>query len=308
MSNYKEISYIFINIQVVLGIIGIIGNILAICVFNRKALKKYSYSFYWRVRVMAVSDIVILIEAFDNWANFVLDARINHRSEFLCTISEFFSYVASYLSIWLLAVISFDRLLTIAYPLRLNTIRQRWFQVVVVSLLLLYCVLISLRPPLNYQLKHELVGNNNVTQSTCHLPTHIEEWVSYCFAINVFVVNIVINNLTDLKLVYLIRASKKRSHCRTSSVHSISSLATAAKDRKFAISSIALNVVSCLVKMPFAIGMYASNYFNLESEQREMVFIITVTILIIDNCDLLFTNLFVNSIFYNEFLKMIKIR
>ena len=150
----KNINYILVNIQAVLGLLGIAGNVLTICVFSRPSLKNYSYSFYWRI--MAFSDIILLIEAFKNWSYFVFDISGSYSMLihiYYCIFGDFLTYWTGYVTVWLHTIISIDRLLIIAYPNRLLIFRKRWFQLTLVLILVIYSGLLNLRMPLNYRLE-----------------------------------------------------------------------------------------------------------------------------------------------------------
>ena len=294
-TNYqKRIIYICVNIQTVIAIVGIISNILAIRVFNRKALKKHSYSFY--CRVVACSDILILLHSFRHWANFVLDINIDLISPLICQFTEYQPHVATIVSLWLLAVISIDRLITIVYHQHSRLLKSRWFQVSMVSIVLIYSILLNSQIPLNTRLLR--ISNDTLI---CFCPSSIQYRVSYTFIINILLPNLLINNLVHLRLILFIRASRKKAHG-----HLVRRRFSTIRDRKFAITSIMLNVASSLVKIPFGLGLFASNYFNLPYEQYQLIFVITVTLTILDNCDLLYVNLMFNSLFCSEFFKMIR--
>lgn len=221
LNPYEKITYIFINIQAIVGILGIIGNILAFCVFSRTGFKKHSYSFYWRI--MSICDIIVVLETFDNWANFILDANIQSISAFLCTINEFHTYVASKVSLWILSLISLDRFLVIIYPNRFMLFRRRRFQVTLVVILLLFSILIHLQLPLNHQLIS--IENTNSSQVSCYLPPNVQNRNYYCIVINIVVFNLIVNSFLHVKLIRAINASKRKLRHRRS---------WTLRDRKFA--------------------------------------------------------------------------
>ena len=293
---YQKITLIFSFIQLVLCILGLIGNILAISVFSRSPLRRQSYSFY--CRIMAYSDNVLLLYTFKNWSDLTLDANLELLSPFFCRFSEFVPHIAGYISHWMLALVSIDRLVVIVYPNRYKIFQKSWFQIALVSIVVLYAVLANVQMPLNYQL--EII---NQTLAVCYLPTEFQYNSSLLIMINAILVNLVLNNIIHVKIVSSIRASKKKvnriSHRR---------VRTTIRDRKFALNSIALNIASCLFKIPFAIGLYTSAYYNMSKDQHKMIYTITGALLIIDMGDLFYINAIVNSIFYREFRKMVRFK
>ena len=77
-----------------------------------------------------------------------------------------------------------------------------------------------------------------------------------------------------------------------------------ARDRKFAINSIVLNVLCLASKTPFLIGSLVSLYMDFDDEKAEMVDTIGETIFLIDNASSFFTNLIFNSMFRDELLRI----
>lgn len=292
---YQKLNYITVNIQVALGLVGIINNILAFCVFSRKPLRKYSYSFYWRV--MSITDTFILLHTFRHWANFIFDANLSLISTFLCKINDYQPFVASCLSTWLLLLISIDRLIVIVYPKRLNVFQKRWFQIIMVLILVIYSFLVNLHLPLNYRLetKNEL----NSTILVCYLPADALNATSFLVLVQIVLVNVVINNALNFKLIHFIRASRRRNSFAIQTRSSI-------RDRKFVFSITSLNISSCLCKLTFFVLMTIANVYKFDADQLQLAYSISVTISIVDNCDLFVINLFVNSIFYDEFFNMFK--
>lgn len=298
---YQKIIYVFVNIQAIIGVIGIVGNILAFCVFYRKPLRKLTYSFYWRV--IAFTDSLKLTHTFRHWANFVYGFNIDLQSSFFCRINEYQPYVFGTISEWLLILISLDRLIVIAYPNQIHILQKRWFQKLLVLIVVIYSLLIHIDLPLNYRLV-ETVNSTNTSEITfsCRLPIGIQQRFSYIIFINIILANVLINNVLNLKLILFIKSSRLKTN------QNVILRRSTIRDRKFAISSIVLNIASILVKIPFVVGRLASKYYHVNEEINQMIFMVTITILIIDNCDLFFVNMFVNSIFYQEFRKMIKLK
>lgn len=308
MTNYyhsnfnKTIIFLFMNLQVFISTLGFVGNILAFFVFSRKPLRKQSYSFYWKI--MIISDCIVLLHSFRHWANFVLNINIDLFSNILCKINEYQPYVAASISQWLLVLISIDRLVIILYPNRSRLMKKRYFQVILVAFIVAFSMLINIQLPFKYQLQSIGHGKNSSRiQLVCYLPDNFEINSNYLVILNFILPNIVINNILDIILICFITSSRRTVRKRVQI-----NIASVNRDIKFAISSIALNVASSLLKIPFAIGLYASNYFNMTQDQNKMLFIINVTILIIDNSDLFYINMVFNSIFYKEFRNMIRFK
>lgn len=218
--NYQQLNYILISIQAVLGVFGIIGNILAIFVFSRKTLKHHSYSFYWRI--IALCDNVLLTEALKKWSKMAFDtSSLSLWIQNLdCILSEFLVYVAGYVSGYILTIISIDRLLVIVYPYRFRVFQRRWFQLLLVFLIVIYSVLLHIRMPFYYRL--EIVNiTSNTSEISCYSSPQIQKENGFLIMINTVLTNVIINSLVDFKLIIAITASKRQATISATSANAI---------------------------------------------------------------------------------------
>ena len=300
LNYYQRLNYIFQCFQAVISVPGIIGNILIICIFLRKRLINYSYSFY--SIVMACADIFPLLSGIRHWSALVVDANLDLVSPFFCAIGEYLPYVGGTISLWLLALISLDRFLTIVYPNRFKLLKKRHFQAIMALILIAYSLLAHIQLPLYYTLE----PTSNETNSTlvCSIPQNVSATHSIIFMANTFAVVIVINNFLSGKMVwYLISTRKKIAVSLKHKHHSYSTV----KDHKFALSSIGLNICCIICKLPLSLGLLVTYNMTLDPDLMQLLFTIFVLIYTIDNGAAFFINITVNSIFYEEFLIMIRV-
>lgn len=96
---------------------GSIGNILSVFVFFRTKLRKLSSSFY--LAALAVSDTCFLAGLFAQWLNF-LNVDIYNQNYF-CQFFTFFSYLASFCSVWFVVAFTVERFIAVIYPLKRQT-------------------------------------------------------------------------------------------------------------------------------------------------------------------------------------------
>lgn len=146
-SIYQKISYAFGYIQIIVGLVGLVGNSLVIVVFSRKSLRKYSYSFY--CMMMAISDICLMSYVFIDWTANSIGADLRTVGPLFCKIVQFIPRYFGGVSIFLLTAITIDRMLTIVYPRRYLVIKKRWFQALIVAILALYILPTVIIAPLN---------------------------------------------------------------------------------------------------------------------------------------------------------------
>ena len=299
LNTYLQISYILQNIQLIVSALGMIGNILVFIVYSRPDLNKHSYSFY--CRVMAISDIGLLICYIKTWALYILDANLDTVSAFFCSISQFLPYFFGGLSITMLTLIASDRMITIVYSNRFAFIKKQLFQWLMVFICIVYNASFNLLPPLNNHIV-EMSQTTNSSQSIkmCTLDAHLTVIQMWILLGNFLLFNIIINNVLNLKMIWFI-VSSRRKVTRNLSVLSNSST----RDRKFAATSIGLNLACMVLKLPFAIALLVMNQMVIEFDEFFAIQTIVLTISVLDNGFSFFINLFVNSIFYYEFLILI---
>ena len=127
LNQYEKITFVLQNIQVIIGLIGILSNTISYVIFMRKPLKNHSYSFYFRV--MSWTDSFILLHTFRHWLRIVLDFDIDLLGQFFCRFNEFQPFLGAATTVWLRNLILFDRIIRVVYPEHFSIIRRKWFQV-----------------------------------------------------------------------------------------------------------------------------------------------------------------------------------
>ena len=300
LNTYQQISYICQNIQLIIAVIGIVGNILAFIVFSRSNLKKHSYSFY--CRVMATTDIGLLICYIRNWASNILDANLNIVAPFFCSMNMFLSYFFGGLSLSMLTLISSDRMIAIVYSNRFKFIKKRWFQWLMVAVGIVFNVGINIMPAITNRLV-EIVQSTNSSIKICASDSRITEIQSWIFFGNFLLFTILINNILNVKMVWFIVSSRRKVARNLSNVRN-----SVVRDRKFAITSIGLNLTCMVLKLPFAIFLIIKNKKVISFDVLIAIQMIVLSISVLDNGFSFLINFFVNSIFHDEFLVLIGIK
>ena len=280
---YQQLNYIFQNVQILFGFLGIVNQLLIICVFHRKRLRNHSYAFY--SITMACFDLIACLHTFRHWAAFMFDANLDLVAQFFCAIGEYQPYAAGTSSLWILVLVSLDRLVTIVYPNRLQLIKKRWFQAVLVMIVIVCNLLIHIQLPLYYTLQ----TLNDSNRTVCSIPYNVFNIHNYIYLFNFKMIHFLIKTRNALNL----NNSNRRS---------------AIRDRKFAISAIGVNVANFVSKMPLGIAVLVTNYLNLNYDQFTLLFTICVTIATLYDALSFGIYLLVNSIFYDEFCLMIGLR
>lgn len=80
------------------------------------------------------------------------------------------------------------------------------------------------------------------------------------------------------------------------------------KDRKFALSSVGLNITTIIFKLPLGIVLLASYYLDLSPDQFGALFTFFVALATTEHALEFWVYMFVNTVFYEEFLVMVRLK
>ena len=301
MNYYQKLTFIFQNIQLLIAIIGIVGGILNICVFSRKAVKSFSSAFY--MKAVSCCDIIILIHSIRLWIAFVFGLNLDTVSIFFCKIDNYQPYVASSVAIWLINVLSLDRLAIVVYSNNQNfqIFKKKWFKVTILLILIVCSLALNILTPL----KNELVLLPDSAVQVCIMQPDTSTILSYIALVNTIVSIIMVNAVLNIKIIAYVFQTRKKISANMNITRSSS---TGVKDRRFVINAIAINSSCFICKTGFMICIFLITYLSISLDLLQLLFTIGVTISIIDNSLTFFINLIVNPTFYAEFLCMIGLR
>lgn len=134
MVRMNQFSRINIVIRHSIIILGLVGNVLMFLVYHQgSSLRRLSVSIYFRC--------FAVLCALQNIYNFLLIQDLTQfadNSEFLFKIKNYLISLINPILIWLEIVASFDRFLTIVYPMKFTFIRRRLCQYLCI-LIVVFC-------------------------------------------------------------------------------------------------------------------------------------------------------------------------
>lgn len=291
------------NIQTLIAITGIIGNIFVILVFSRRRLKSTSCAFFYRFK--AILHICLLIHSFRHWIRTFFHLKIEEFSWTLCKLDEFLAYSMGLASIWLMTVILLDRLVTLVYQkLSSPILKQLSHRFLLIGFILIYGFGMHSSFVFDYQYEKTsstLTINNNSSSPRfiCYLPTRSLK-INMIIAIGNILANSIVNTILYVKLIRYIFERRRRIRTRSNMLLK--------KDLKCAIGSVAITVFNLASKMTFAvILLIVSSMTNVREDELHGLFTVCVSFAILGNSMTFFINLIFNSIFYTEFTKMIRL-
>ncbi|OAF69522.1 hypothetical protein A3Q56_02692 [Intoshia linei] len=115
---YETISaYIWLYVPPILIPIGMIGNILIICVINRKVFH-HSTTRIYMITISTLDIVVLLIGSLPEWLEECQVFVFKELGGMACKFEKFFFYTSSDTSIWILVLFAFDRCIAVMHPLK----------------------------------------------------------------------------------------------------------------------------------------------------------------------------------------------
>ena len=277
--------------------IGLIGNILSFIIFSRKTFRNNSISTY--CRALAISELLLIVQLILDVYELVYNNHLHNVSDGACKIMYYLSIQYGAIPGWILAAFSIDKMLSIRTHqiLLLKDKRFQWSVVAVIAILNLIFyveILISLRLVPIFFFPTPLFF--------CELAT-----ISYFFA---FIIALIVESCLIPFLIMLV-SSIVTIRCLFKSRLIVErfgnvDLQRRKRDKKFAISSLILNVVYILLKSPFFVFyiIYAKNPFG----NTYYFFNVSFLLLLVNCSATFFVHLFTNSIFRREFFKLFRLR
>lgn len=305
--NYNQkVNYVFQCLTFVVCVIGIVGSVLLVVVFMRQSLRKYSYSFYSHMK--AYADILILLFGIRNWVRYVFGLNLDTVNWLFCALfNKYLIYIGTIMSIWLMAVITLDRLVTIKYPHRFEFSKKRWFQATLVLVIFVYSVVVNIILPMNTNMKPAMSPADNQTTAvvvrwSCQATSDVLAKHSWIISAHIFFVILILNNIMIALLIKHILSSRMKVAQSKQSPSSRISY----RDRKFAITTIVISLMAVVFKLPKMLVNIVLESSGITNDIYLMWFSIGITIFDIETGCSFYLNLLLNPTFYNEFVTMFR--
>lgn len=289
-NNYSTYNMIFYWITLVVILIGIVGNILAFMVFSRKKFRKNSISVY--CRALAIFDSFIVYIAVVLFYFVFYKRFLARQSDSMCKLYFYVTLAFSSIPGWILIAFSVDKILNLRAVS--NTMKRPIIHYSIIVAIVLINLLLYIEVPIFITLVP--VDVYGMVCDTKYL--WFSDVLNMIFLIEGSVLPFVILCISSLYTVKLLRDSRKQvaTICRSVDKRKKHEI-------KFAITSIAFNILFIVLKMPLLIcsiiGYLVVNYFVL---QFAYLFFLT-------NYSIgFFIHYASNSLFRSELLLMLRIR
>jgi hypothetical protein len=286
----QTIKTIFLSFYPIIYILGFFGNVLSLIVFSQKRFKNTLFDVYFRALNLIYS-FTITYTLFD-YFNYQFNVNIQTISWSFCHFNLYLIYSIAPVAAWLLVVISFDRMLSTKYPSRYLMRKNKKIQILICVFLLIFN-LIYYMPMAVYQNYEETYNNlTNMTDVRCTLDdSGIVYWMD-------------LFNSTLIPFIFMTAFSTLTVRHLFKSRLNISNRINQ-KDYRFAITSISMNVCFFVLNSPIVIVPLIFNYVVIDSKLYDLFYVISIIPYYIDFGLIFYINIFVNSLFRQQFYETI---
>jgi hypothetical protein len=314
LANFKAIH---LTIRVIIVGIRVFGNCLSFLVFCRKKFRKTTMAFY--MRALAIIESYILFTLIDDTYYLIFKQQLNVNSLVYCKI--FYGYaiaVSSSIQPWILMIMAVEKMLDIKIyqNSKLKKLKKSMkapmFKFISTTLIILLSLLQFLYMPILITIKPIAVSNRNILTNN----TISDELI--CNAANLpiawYILGLVTYAIEGMTLPAIVLIGTSTIIVRTLYIsrHHLESFMSFSQhrrvqDKKFAITSVTLNVFFLVLKLPLVfaglinylptIDMYIKNDLILE---------VSISIFLTYSCLMFFINFITNSLFRRELMRMVK--
>jgi hypothetical protein len=288
MSIFIWIRTIILYTFPAITLIGIIANSLSFLIFSRKRFYNTIFSTYFRF-YLVVQTINISFSI-----NRLLETNLNiffvKISNFTCKFRYFFFYANFAIASWFLVIISLDRYLSIAYPAKFFYRKKFIFQIFVSICIISYNICVYIPFWFSY-LEYAHSNRTNVTQTKCELPFKAGSTIHLLQSTLIPFTFMFLFTSFTIKIVFDSRKSTSSNSNNKS------------KDMKFAISSIAINIIFLLFNSPVFFLDIISRYSDLFTNLNNLFMVlqsVSLFLLYTNMGSTFFINYFFNSMFKKE--------
>lgn len=290
-------------IQTVNRLIGVFGNLLLFVVYSQGSLRKLSVSVYFRCTAVYWTSQIV----FDLFLARTL-FKLTQQSEISYKLLAYFHHVLMPTAIWFEVAASFDRFLTILFPMRSRFLQKPFAQFTIVSAVIVYNMLFFLFIPIQSSNSSAVSNENDFINKEKFIRT-------------VFILNLVNDSLAPFVLmlvlsiatfVGVLRAHERMKSSLGNGTNASSQVASRKKqlrDMKFGVTIISLNVFFFVFMFFYRLNLVVSlNPFNNSRPEYYLLFLIFSQILG-DMPEFYYSSNFfvhfaVNSLFRREFFKL----
>jgi hypothetical protein len=277
--------------------IGLVVNIIGFIVFSGKNFQNTVFSVYFRF--MLIIDTLGLLIPINRVFEYNLSINFRYLSNFSCKLRMMYTNVVHPISGWILVVISIDRFLSICYPMRFSIRKNKWFQILVINVvLILNLIFYSLFLTYDLDIKRKIINstNNQTKQSySISCESNMEQLILFMDLFEAslipFSLMILFSSLS-IRKIFITRKSTYQKKARQ-------------KDIRFAIVSIGLDITFLILTLPHYLFFLVTRFSKITNPFLFDFFnSIKFFLYYLNFISVFFTNFLVNSMFRNNLLTL----
>ena len=279
-----------IGIEVAVITIGLVGNLLTTIVFLRKTFRNNSISTY--CTALAIADSLSIVQLINSVFYFQYNAYLMDLNDVFCKISSYVTVLVSAIPPFIMVAFSIDKILSMRTK-TIDIIKKKWFQWSVVAGIVLFHVgLYMYHPIFVKRLEYFNVYFCDISSIgfvEIHIILLIFETCLIPFVI------LMVTSILTIRLLLKSRNSIERNGKLT--------IERKSRDRKYAISSVTLNIIFIVLKLPLAMFFFLYSFLNYYDDY----FYNIANFLFYLNTSLGFIiHILTNSLFRREFLALFR--
>ena len=291
MSSTATFTFTMNTISAITVGIGFIGHILTIIVFLRKPFRNNSISTY--CISLAIVECLALFKFAQAIGVLAYGINIADLSDELCKSFNYILTVLSSIQPFIIATFSIDKLLSMqtrSFPI----LQRKWFQLTIVSAIVIFNAAIYIYYPILLKRRELSPGRFLCDLSAMSFFTilTIESFVGIILSF----ITMITTSVLTIRQLYKSRSSIER-------VGNVGKKRKS-RDAKYAITSVTMNILFIILKLPFMIFFFLNAYllyYNVYFYNISGFFYYLFTSLSF------FIHLATNSIFRREFLLLIRL-
>ena len=296
MSALKDLTSILYYSYIIIDFFGVTGNLLSLAIFSRPKFKATIFNTFFRF--MCLNNLLVLFSKFEWFCEVIGILNIRNNYVFVCKLYYYTIYFSPPVTSWSLVFISFDRMISICFPAR-YLFRKKPKNQIKMCVLILILNIIFYSPQLFAKINIYFDTLTNITLHRCEYfnPNGLFDLIDIFYSTIITFVLMSISVSFSLRSIY-----KSRRNA------SLNSSMTKLKDIKFAITSIALNLIFVFLNSPISIFYILAFFNSIDFDDEIYKFMDTfLNILFYSNyASLFYINLIVNSLFRSEFILFLK--
>lgn len=279
--------------------IGLVGNFFVAMVYSSQSLRKFSMSTYFLF--ISFFDTLPLVDYFLIYLRDERNVDIAITSNFWCKLKSYTTFTIGAISPWLMVLVSLDRFFSIYFIRMFPIFDKLKFQLSLIAAIVMFNGIFYLQWMWSSHLVVVVITATNTTTSSivvCDITGAVSFWMDL---FNSSIVPFLLMIVLSLAIIGRVRQSRKRS--MASNLRKISR-----RDRKFAITSITLNLVFLGLSLPSVTYNLITYYLRVESTLNITIANFINMLYYVYYASGFYVQIVVNSVFRDAFLSMLNLK